>query len=836
MNIKMAWRWLQTDWRSSEFKLLFTALLLSTSLIIGLSGFMDRVQLMLVGQSAEFLAADRVLASPRPVEQAWLVEAERLQLQQAQTLSFQSMLYSGDDMVLSSVKAASALYPLKGVLKYREALYGEVLETTQGPKPGELWADARLFHQLGIALGDKVELGDLRLIASRELVSEPDRGAGSFSLGPRVLMSLQDMEQSGLVQFGARLKYRYLFAGDKSQLDHLFNFLSPQLTDSHSWIDLESSQPSIAIALKRGKYFFYLASAIIIVLSSVAIAMSSIRYAAGHIQHIAVLKSLGADTQQIYQLMAFILISLFVLVFALGSVIGSLVQIVLVQLMANIMQLPVPKMSVLESLTIYGLGALCCLVALLAFMLPPLKRLASVPAKHVFMQAALREMPLHRSSFLIGGLGLLVLIATYSQSWVLSLVLVLALLILVGLLMLPAYYLMRRLSRLRLQAASTPQLAITQLSRRLRLNTFLIGVFALCLSLLFVLLGMQSSLYEQWREQLPAKTPNYFLLNIKPDQWQGVDQYLQQESFVAEDLYPMVRGRLVEINGESVRTLVSKEKLKRAGADRELNLSWSDALPADNKLVEGQWFSNAKAEDATALPEVSVESQIAERLGIGMGDTLMFQVAAERFEASVSSIREVEWDRMRPNFYMMFEGQTLQPFPKTYMTSFFLETSRQGEVGALLKAFPSLVLFDVDHLIKQIRSIVEQVSLGLRWVVIFVFFASMLVLISTVQSSMHERLQENALLRAIGASKSHLLGALALEFALLGGLGGLLAVVVGQLILLALQHYLLDLTISLQMQLWWLPPILGAAVVCVTGVLASRHVVSSPPASLLRKY
>ena len=830
MTLRLAWRWLKTDCRTAEFRLLALALWLSTSLIIGLSGFMDKVQIMLVGQSSEFLAADRVLSSPRAIDEAWLLEAKAMQLSQARSVSFQSMLNAADEPVLVSVKAADLAYPLKGKLQYRDSLYDEVKTTSTGPELGHIWVSARLLVQMNLSVGDQVDIGDARFTIAKELVSEPDRGAGAFSLGPRVLMRYEDVAKTEVIQFGSRLRYRYMFSGQRESLQQYADYLQPLMTDSHKWIDLETSQPSIAIALQRGKNFFYLASSIVIVFAAIAIAMSSLRYTSSHTKHVAVLKSLGASRARIIGLMVSIIVMVFLLVGLLGSVTGHWLQQSLLQFMSREMQLPIPVTSSAETLKPFMIGLFCCGFALLSFLLPAMYRLSFTPAKAVFMQSASGEIQLMASSLWLSAIGLAGLIASYTQSVLLAVILIAAVALIVGLLVLPATWLFARLSKLPLRAATVWQLAISQLSRRLWVNTFLTGVFSLCLTLLFILFALQTALFEQWQKQLPAETPNFFLLNIKSHQFEQVDAYLAAEDFQAEGIYPMVRGRLVAINQQSVRDLVSKEALKRAGADRELNLSWSASMPSDNELLAGEWWDTSQSQP------VSVESELAQKLGIQLGDELTFQVAAERFQASVTSLRKVEWDRMRPNFYMLFPQSTLEPFDKTFMTSFYLPSERHQEVVQLLNRFPNLVLIDVDHMIQQIQSIVAQVSFGLKWVVLLVFLASLLVLLATVQSSMSERLHENALLRAIGASKSRIRGALAIEFLLLGGVGGLLAVIVGQLLILLLQSQLLNLPSSLQPELWLLPIALGASLVTIVGLWSTQKVVTQSPSRLLKVF
>ncbi len=841
MFFQLLWRWFSSDLRTAEFKLLAVSLWLSMVLIISLSSFMQKAELMLVGQSAEFLAADRVISSPRPVDPSWMDKAHSLQLSTSQILSFQSMLYIGEEAQLVSVKAADSAYPLKGQLKYRENILGEVFSTkaesqSQGPAAGEIWVEARLLLSMGVELGEQVELGDAVLTIAKELVSEPDRGAGSFSLGPRVLMNLVDIEQTGAVQFGSRLRYRYLFSGAYNNLSEFYQYLEPQLSDSEKWLDLENAQPSIAIALKRGQRFFLLATSIVLVLASVAMSVASVRYGLARRQHIALLKTLGASRYKILSLLFAVAAVLLGLVSFIAIPSAYAIDTLLSQNLSIYMQLPLPDLSFALEAKPYLIGFFSAVIALLAFLWPMMSRLIQTPAIAIFKREdnALQKNIVISSFF--GVAGALLMIALYSNSLLLPAILLLAIALLLVCIALPASLLLKGLKHIPLRAASAKQLALSQLLRRVKPNALLCSVFALSLSLLFILLAMRESLFEQWQAQLPDETPNYFLLNIAPEQWQDVGELLSSLTIDSASLYPMVRARLTEINSVGVRELVSKEAFSRSGADRELNLSWSEQLPIDNKIIKGQWWEGTEEKTIDETIPVSVESQLAEKLNIKLGDVLTFQVAADQFTAEVVNFREVEWDRMRPNFYMLFPKDSLKEFPKTFMTSFYLSDADQFKVLEILKKHPKLVLIDVDHLIKQIQIIVSQVSVGLNWVVLIVLFSGLLVLMAAIQSSLSDRLYENALLRALGASKPHIVGALAFEFFLLGFMAGVIAVIIGQVLLIVLQTFVLELPMSLQWVYWPWPPVLGGMLVMLVGLWTTRKVVAQSPTQLLKVF
>ncbi|NRB39620.1 MAG: FtsX-like permease family protein [Pseudomonadales bacterium] len=831
---KIAWRFLRTDWRSGELRLLFMSLLLAVTIVTGLTAFVERLQLMLAGESSQFLAADRVLKSPQPVNPLWLDKASGLNLQQAALINFQSMFYASVDVdaepVLVSIKAAGENYPLIGELKTRPQPYGEITAVKSGPAVGEVWAESRLLQQMNIDIGAQVYIGDAQLKLTKVLVSEPDRGAGFISMGPRVLMHLQDVAASNVISEGSRVSYSWLFAGDKKAIDLYWQWLKPQLTDREKWLDLENSQPTVAVALQRAKTFFVLASSMIIVLAVIAIAMSSTRYSQRHIKHIAVLKTLGATSTDIKRLYTYLLLLLFIAVVCIGWLLGFLLQQLVLMQAAAVLDVALPPLSLWPFL----LGAATALISLMTFTLPVIDKLRSIPAVRIFQQASSQELKLSLTSAVIGLAGVLLLLSLYTGQILLSVLMLLSLTFLLAVVVFPARLLLTFIPAKGLKARNWWSMAVANMQRRLWVNALQISLFSISLMLLLVLIGLRDNLFSQWQEQLPAETPNFFLVNLQQPDVASVEQWLQNHAAKQETIYPMIRGRLVRINDKLVRERVSKEDFKRSGADRELNLSWADSLPPDNTLTAGSWH-DADASSASNPTWVSVESKLAKKLEIKLGDSLTFMIAAQTLTAKVSSLREVEWDRMRPNFYMLLPKQSLQMFPKTYMTSFYLPASKHKDIVNLLKIIPTAIVIEIDSMIKQIRHVIHHVSLALQLVLFFVFIGVILVMFATVQISLDSRKKENTVIRALGGTKKLIIGSLITEFMLLGLLAGILATFAAELVLLALQKWLMDLPLQLHPELWYLAPLLGLSIVGSAGFLAARKVTAVVPMQLLRE-
>jgi putative ABC transport system permease protein len=475
------------------------------------------------------------------------------------------------------------------------------------------------------------------------------------------------------------------------------------------------------------------------------------------------------------------------------------------------------------------LGLLTGLISLLAFALPPLFRLGSLPAVAIFRIDS-RAAPLPgRVELVLAITGVVAILSFYTKN-LLAVPILLAVLVLFGLLLvLPVGWLLSRFGRANMQVSGWKVLALSRIRRRLRINAFQVAVLAMALLLFVAMLGMRDNLFREWQAQLPEKTPNYFLVNIQQEEWMALASYLQSADIATETIYPMVRARLVEINRTPVSSLVSREELDRAGADRELNLSWSEALPADNTLVEGRW--GGAAEEGA-----SIEEKLAERLSIKLGDTLTFQSGSERFESRVTSIRTVEWDRMRPNFFLLLPRAQLERYPRTYMTSIYLPAERSEEVVKLLQQFPTTVVIELDGIIAQIRRIIDHAARALELVLLLVIVGTLLVLWATVQGSLAERLQENTVIRALGGTGRLITGSLFTEFLFLGLVAGVLATVGSELLLLVLQALLLDIPLSLHPGLWWVAPLAGSLLVGLAGLASAWRVIHTKPAELLREF
>lgn len=819
-----ATRMLARDWRGGELGVLIMALVLAVGVVAGISAFTTRLQTALEQESHRFLAADAVVRSGSDLPVAWLQQAQSTGLEQALTLVFPSMVYAGEEnMYLASVKAVSTAYPLRGELTYSAEPFGAVLPAAAGPGSGEVWLDSRLFPLLDVSIGQQVTIGEADFTVTAAARSEPDQGASFYGFGPRVLMHYDDIPATGIVQPGSRVEYRQLYAGLAPAVEAFSAWLKPQLQDGQSLLDVNEGQPGIGSALQRAESFLLLAGSLAVVLAGVAVALAARRFSERHTDYVAIMKSLGATSGSINRLYGSSLLLLGIAATAAGCLLGWAIQALFFQLFAD--QLPVqPGPSGIRP---YAIGSATSLVCLLCFAWPPLRRLGQASPLRVLRRDAPMENRRTLADYSIGLVAVTVLMWWYSQDWKLTLAVLagLAVTVLLGLGL--ALTLLKGGRLVGMSAGSIWRLALAGLQRRGTANALQVVIFAMAIMLLLVLLLVRTSLIDEWQTQLPEDAPNHFMINIGPEDVQSVDQMLREQNITSEALYPMIRGRIMSVNGIELPRTDDRQQDRR---QRESNFTWSDTVPTDNRLLAGQWWAPNTQESV-----VSLEQGFAERLGIELGDKVGFLVGSQPLEATVSSIRELDWQSMRPNFFLVFPPKLLASYPATFMTSFHLEQSDKVFLNRFIRRFPTVTVIEMDIVVEQIRTIVNQVSAAIELVLAVILAAGGLVLVAGVQASVDTRMQESAILRALGARSNLILGGLLIEFATLGLFAGLLATVSAELSVYMLQTWVMDMVYSPSPWVW--PVGIGSGMVLIgsLGVFSCRKVVSSPPVALLRE-
>ena len=860
---RMAWR----DWRSGELGLLLVALLLAVGTVTAISLFVDRLHQALLLESSSFLAADRYIGSSRPIPDEFRRSAEARGLDIAEAMVFPSMVFgSGERNQLVSVKAVSGGYPLRGELLTGTEPFGSGSVADSVPPKGEVWLDSRLFPSLDLNLGDAVEVGLARLTVGRVLIKEPDRGGSFFDLGPRLLMNIADVPTTEVVQPGSRIGYRLLLRGADEELEALRGELA--LEPNYRWMDIRENSPRIGGALDRAESFLLLGGLLGVLLAGVAVALSAHRYSRRHYDHVGIFKTLGATPRQILNAYLGLLAVVGGISVILGLALGAVLHLLIVQALDALIPVNLPMPSARPLL----LGAATGLICALAFAMPPLLHLKNISPMRV-MRRDLGAAPVSQwMSYGAAAAGALSLLIWYSGSLLLTLWTLggtLAVVLLFGAL---AMLLLKSGRAVGMQAGSGLRLALAGLQRRRRESTAQILIFGLAIMLLLVLVLLRTALIDEWRAQLPDDIPNHFLMNVTPDQLPAVESLLSciddpvpgegedarcaedmsfaeiadRGSFVStgdtpggrvegrrgEPLYPMIRGRVIAVNGTNAKDWEERrDRTDRPGPGlrSERNLTWTTALPEGNVVVEGAWW-----EPAGEASLVSLEAEYAQELGLQLGDRLEFDIGGQFLEAQVASLRTLDWETMQPNFFIIFSPAALRDIPATYMTSFYLPGERKMFLNRLLAEFPTVTVIEIDAIIEQVQRIIDRVTAAVELVLALVVGAGCLVLVASIRAGWDARMAEHALVRALGGTRNLIAGSLAAEFIALGAFSGLVAVVGAELTVALLQWQVFDLPAALHPWLWLFGPLGGAVLILAVGMTGARRLVSSPALMVLR--
>ncbi|MGO4894514.1 ABC transporter permease [Flavobacterium sp. W21_SRS_FM6] len=835
----LAWRLFKHETKRGELTIILLAIILAVGSVLSLSLFSERLQSALTAKSAEFIAADRVLDSRNPMNEQWLAKANEFGLQTAQQVYTRSMVFANDKLQLSELRAASSTYPLKGKIKVSDVAFAQGAFTEALPQEGEAWIESRLLQSLDVKLGDEIEIGAANFTISKVLVEVPDAGFNIFGGDPKVLIPLNDLANTQVTGPGSRVTYTAFFSGSSANLNDYYDWLRPQLDNEiHRWKSIEDDNSPIGNAVSRAEQYFLLASLLAIVLAAVSIAVAAQRYSQRHYDPVAIMKTLGASKNMVQQIYLLQIIFITVLGIIIGSVVGFVLQQLVVWALADSINVSMDAWHWRPLIIAIFTGSICALL----FSLYPLLKLFSVSPLRVLRRDLGANLSSRIIQFIASGGAIFLLMWAYSENLTISAILFSSGVLLVLALLLVTYgliWLGRAFGQGRMSAW---RLAWARIHRRALDNSVQLISFAITIMLLLVVLVMRNDMVQQWQDQLPQGTPNYFLVNITQNQQSELAQHFAARKVHVEKFYPVVRGRFVSINGEKIRTAVSKEDEEqqssgRDGLGREANLTWSDELQTGSRVTAGHWFNESPSSDTLDTEQygVSVEERLAERLNIKLGDELTFNIGSEVVQVRVTSLRDVNWQSMRPNFFFVIEPKALAHFVPTYLASFYLPKEQKSDLTQLMLPFASVTLIDVDARIDQLRNIVEQVSLAVEFILILVLIAGSLVLVAQVQASMDERQQELAILRTLGAKGRLIRGSVLCEFIIIGLTAGLMAAVFNELSLYLLQSQVFQMEAKLHWQYWFIAPVAGALVVSFLGALSCWRLLKLNTSHLLRQ-
>ncbi len=824
---KLARRIFSRDFKSGELSIVLVSVILATATVTSISLFTSRIENSIIDEASEFLAADAKVSGAHPVPTEWKDRANSFSLATSHFIEFRAMAFAGEEMLLTQVKAVDQRYPLKGQLKIAREAYTEDMPTTQGPLPGKAWIALRVMQSLGINVGDKLSIGEAEFTVEYLVTKEPDNSQSFFGVSPRVMIHIDDVEKTQAVQLGSRVNYSWLLAGDKATLAKFKDTIFTEEQKHHRWIDVTNGNRSIATALERANSFLLLAGCLSVLLAGVATALAARRYAARQQTQVALLKTFGQTPKHIVQLYSFNLSFIAVTGILLGGLLGWLLHFGIVFILGDL----IPTNLANATPYAYFIGVVSACIALMAFAAPPLFALRNVSPVAILRNDNTPNIKAITSA-LIGFVAMLALVLLYSRDILLTGLISFAIIICSASVGLLSALMIRFVHPLGKRFGKAWRLGLANLQRHRQMNTPQIMVFAILLFLLFVMTNVRGSLINQWQNQIPPETPNHFVFNIFPDEAPAIKSFLQDNNIAHNPFYPMVRGRIIEADNQRVEEIL-KETKSNHNYERELNLTWSNTLGDDNKIVQGQWWD--KLDLSADKHYVSVEEGFAQGIKVEVGDTITLSVAGTPIEAHVVSLRSVQWDSMNPNFFIIFHKPILDGIGANWLTSFYLSPENKRVLNTLAKDFPTVSLIEIDQTIAQVRSIVGNISLAVEFILVLILVSGFLVLISSIQATLDVRLQESAIVRTLGAQRSLIRNILLIEFAGLGFMAGLLAVVGNEVCLYFLQTKVFDLQYQAQIWTWILGPIFSTSVIALVGWLSTRRVVNTSPLQVLRQ-
>ncbi|MFK8258526.1 putative ABC transporter permease subunit YbbP [Erwinia sp. AnSW2-5] len=785
----MIWRWFWREWKSPSLLIVWLALTLAVACVLALGSLSDRMEKGLSQQSRDFMAGDRTLSSSKEVPDEWLVQARADGLQVGRQLSFMTMTFAGETPQLASVKAVDDLYPM----------FGQLTTAPAGLKPaaGTVLAAPRLLALLDRKAGDQLDVGDTTLRIGGEVIQEPDAGFNPFQTAPRLLMNLADVEKTGAIQPGSRITWRYKFSGSPAQLARYDSYIEARLTPDQRWISVENSEDALGKSMQRAQQFLLLSALLTLMLAIAAVAVAMSHYCRSRYDLVAVLKTLGANRAALRKLIIGQWLAVLLLAAVVGSAIGLGFEALLLRMLRPVLPGELPAASAWPWL--WAVGSLF-VISLLVGLRPYRLLLATQPLRVLRRDAVANIWPLklYLPAMAVVVIGLLALLVGGSKLlWALVAGIVL-LSLLLGAIGWGGLLLLRRLTLRNLAF----RLAVNRLLRQPWTTLSQLAAFSLSFMLLALLLVMRGDLLDRWQQQLPPGSPNYFLLNITEPQVPQVQAFLQQHQVKAETFYPVARVRLTGINQQPA------DPAQDESLNRELNLTSLKDLPDHNPMTAGSW--------PPKNGEVSIEQELANRLGVKLGDTLTFTGDTQAFSAKISSMRKVDWESLKPNFFFIFPPGALDGQPQTWLTSFRMDNDN-ATLAQLNRQFPTLSLLDIGSILKQIGQVLAQVSQALEIMVILVTACGVLLLLAQIQVGMRQRRQELVVYRTLGASKKLLRGTLWCEFALLGVVSGVAAAIGAEAALWGLQRKVFDFPWQPDFVLWLVLPLTGALLLSLCG-------------------
>lgn len=832
----LAWRMLRRDLRAGELTLLFAALVLAVASLVSVGFLADRVGRALEREATQLLGGDLLLRADQPWSEDWREAARARGLMVTDSILFNSMVGTAERTELAGAKVVAEGYPLRGVVKIAPGPNQPGQIAAGIPAPGEVWLDERLFAALSVKVGDQVALGERDFVVAAMITDETDRGSNFFSLLPRVIFNVGDLPATGLIGVGTRASWRLHVAGSADAVADFQRWATGRMGRGQALETLDNARPEVRAMLDQAQRFLRLAALLAVILAAVAVGLSARRFMARHLDGCAVMRCLGARQAQLLRLFLIEFLLLALAAALCGALLGAGLQAALAGVVDGLLRVPLPAPGPLPVLH----GIVLAVVLLAGFALPPLLRLARVPTLRVLRRewlpvaAAGRWLSAEWLAWAAGAASLAGLIVWIAGDPGLGLRVAASFALALAGFALLAWgalgLLVRRDRRLvgsRLGAGGWAY-GLAALRRRIGGSVVQATALGLGLCCLLLLTLVRADLLETWQRKAPADAPNRFMINIQPDQLAALRQDFAEAGLAEPQFWPMIRGRMVAINGEPIDPARYTDRRTRRLAEREFNLSHGAQLPEGNRLRAGRWHGEG------TVGQWSVEAGLAETFGLKLGDRVRFEIGGQPVEATIGSIRQLDWDSMRVNFFFIASPGLLDAHPASLITSFYLPAEQAGFVTTLVQRHPNLTVIDVSAMLAQVQALLDKLVFVVQAVFGFALFAGLIVLQAALQATHDEREFEMAMLRTLGASRAQLRAALLAEFGVLGAVAGLLGGVGASLIGWGLAEQAFNLSYTPALMPVAVGALAGAGLVIAGGWFGVRHLLGQPPLASLR--
>lgn len=822
LAIKQVWR----DARAGDLLLLALTIVIAVAALSTVSMLADSARQGLERDAGQLLGADLLVEADAPIPEAWLAQARQEGLEVAQTWQFPSMLSTEQSSLLVSVKAVSNGYPLRGNLRISNDTEQSDREATAIPEPGKLWADAQILTGLGVNMGTQLTLGDTNLVLDALITQEPDRGTQFMNFAPRVMFNAADLEKTGLIVLGSRVKYALLVAGLPAQVANFRSWLLTRLQAGQKLVTVESGRPEIRQSLDRAQQFLTLVGLLATLIAAVALVLGARQFKQRHIKSVVVMRCLGATQKTLAQLFLF---EFFVVGFigSLGGVaLGLIGQRIIAKLLDGLSNVSFPAPNPLVMLQSLGLG----IFLLLMLVMPSLQQLNRTVPKQIFKPTTTHWFIPALRAYFPATVSMIVFLCWVARDIKLGLLLAAGFAVATIVFSLISYASVHLFDvwRVRFVRSATLRFALSGLIRRRHATVVQISALAVGMMAVLLLTIVRTDLIDGWQRTIPPDAPNRFMINIQPDQLEAVKQDFAQGKRETTALYPMIRGRLIERNGKPLGSNDFEDARAKQLIDREFNLSYAPSLPKEALIEQGR---DLKAD----ADEVSLESGLAKTLGLSMNDQLVFDVAGHLVRVRVTSIRKVNWDSMKPNFFALTSPIALEGQPQTWMTAFQLKSGEGAWLQNLLRRYPNVTVFDVGAILTQLRDVLNKVAFAVQGLFGFSVVAGVLVLVMALSSTRDERIREAALLRALGATSDQLSRAQRIEFCITGLIAGLLAAGGATVIAWSLSEWVFHFPISFSFMPWAIGVIACVCGCWLVGLMTLGAVLRASPLSVLRQ-